>query len=287
MLVNARFDRKKPDIGAMDAKDYSLYDMHFHSRHSDGINKVDNIIRYAKKIGIGLAITDHNEIAGSVEASRYPGVSVIPGTELTSSEGIHLLLYFYKTSDLEFFYNKHIIRSKGKNPMIPLNLGINELLDIAKEFNAITCAAHPFAIMWTGLCKAHHKNIVSKKTYEKVEAIEIMTGSNTKTMNKRALDFAEKTKKSITAGTDGHTLHEMGHVLSYTKYPASPEEFLDSVRKNANFVVGKENSMLKKAAFHSVKIRTSGKVPVPYIKRTFNYLRISSRNKAKEIRQRF
>jgi hypothetical protein len=50
---------------------------------------------------IGVAITDHNEIRGAVEMDRIRDVLSIPGIEVTSGEGSHLLVYFYRHQGAE------------------------------------------------------------------------------------------------------------------------------------------------------------------------------------------
>lgn len=283
MLVKARVDFKKPNIKAMKKRGNTLVDMHFHSKYSDGLNKVDRIVKRAKKLEIGIALTDHNTINGAKEAAKHKDLVLIPGVELTSSEGIHLLLYFYKLKDIVHFYNKYIVKNRHKNPLFCLNLGVNDLIDYAKGYNAIICAAHPFALFWTGLCKAYHKPTVSESTYKKVDAIEVITGSNMKSRNRMALIFAEKKKKAITGGTDGHTLHEMGRVLTYTKHPTTTDGFLDSIIKKENFVIGKETFIIRKAAAHSIKIRSPGKTPVSYIKKAAHYMNMRQKGKLRGL----
>ncbi len=283
MLVKARIDLKKPNITAMKKEGFTLIDMHFHTRYSDGLNKLEKVIGRAKKLGIGIAITDHNTIKGSVEASKLKEVMSIPGIEATTKEGIHILLYFYTISDLISFYEKHILKNKNKNPLFCLKIGVNEIIDYAKEFNSIICAAHPFAIFWTGLCKAYHKPIVNENTYKKVDAIEVITGSNMKSRNRLAIEFAAKNNKSITGGTDGHTLNEMGGVLTYTKQPNTREEFLDAIKNKTNFVIGKETFIVRKAASHSIKIKSAGKTPISYIKKAVHYMKLRQKNKLNEL----
>jgi len=278
MLIKARVDIKKPDIKDLLKKDFTLVDMHFHSRYSDGINKIPNILKRARKLGIGIAITDHNEIKGSMESAKHKDILTIPGTELTTFEGIHLLAYFYKSSDLSHFYNKHIVCRKKSN-LFCLDIGISDILDRLEDYNAITCAAHPFAIFWTGLCKVYHEPKITEETHKRIDAIEVINGSNMKSRNRMALDFAEKNKKSITAGTDGHTLHEMGNVLTYTKFPATSSQFLDSIKDETNFIVGKETFIIRKAAAHSVKFKPTRTTALKsYAVKTADYMNIKRKN---------
>jgi predicted metal-dependent phosphoesterase TrpH len=69
-----------------------LADLHIHSIYSyDGTASVPAVLRRAKELGLDvIAITDHDEIAGSLKAmelaSTY-GVEVIPGIEITTADG--------------------------------------------------------------------------------------------------------------------------------------------------------------------------------------------------------
>ena len=51
---------------------YQYVDMHIHTEYSsDCFMSVKEIIKYAKKLNIGVAITDHNEIEGAIRAYEY------------------------------------------------------------------------------------------------------------------------------------------------------------------------------------------------------------------------
>jgi predicted metal-dependent phosphoesterase TrpH len=69
-----------------------LADLHMHTIYSyDGTASVPAVLRRAKQLGLDvIAITDHDEIAGSLKAmelaSSY-GVEVIPGMEITTADG--------------------------------------------------------------------------------------------------------------------------------------------------------------------------------------------------------
>jgi len=72
-----------------------LADLHIHTIYSyDGTASVPAVITRAKQNGLDvIAITDHDEISGSLKAlelSPRHGVEVIPGIEVTTAEG-HLL----------------------------------------------------------------------------------------------------------------------------------------------------------------------------------------------------
>jgi len=72
-------------------------DLHIHTIYSyDGTASVPAVLTKARKMGLDvIAITDHDEIAGSLNALELApkyGVEVIPGIEVTTSEGDLLAL---------------------------------------------------------------------------------------------------------------------------------------------------------------------------------------------------
>ncbi|RCX23053.1 hypothetical protein DFP94_101645 [Fontibacillus phaseoli] len=80
------------------------FDLHSHTRASDGMNTPAENVRLAKEKGLaGLAITDHDTVAGvreAVEAGEKLGVLVIPGVEISTraaGKDIHVLGYFLDT----------------------------------------------------------------------------------------------------------------------------------------------------------------------------------------------
>lgn len=273
MLVQARVDFKKPDIKEMREKGYTLVDTHTHSKHSDGINSIKTILKKVKKIGIGIAITDHNEIKGSLEALKDKDAYVIPGIETSCDQGVHTLFYFYSKNDLIDFYYKAVHDYKRRNPNTFLKTDINDLIDKARNYSCIICPAHPFAVAWTGMCKYAHKSYIGDEIFNKIDAIEVLTGSNLRKANQKAIIFAEKMKKGIMGGSDGHTLAEIGRVLTYTKENQTYDEFLNSVLGHKTFVIGKETQILHRAATHSVKITGPMKDPITPIKKGIAYMK--------------
>jgi len=93
---------KKPDLALL-RRDHAVFDMHFHTRRTDGRDTVQAIAAQARALGIGIAITDHNDIQSALEMEQFPDVPSIPGIEITSREGTHVLVYFYERRHLKNF----------------------------------------------------------------------------------------------------------------------------------------------------------------------------------------
>jgi len=82
-------------------------DLHLHSTCSDGLFSPEEIVKKAEGMGLkGLAITDHDTVAGTERAIRTSRrIEVVPGVELsteTEEEEIHLLGYFINYSHPDF-----------------------------------------------------------------------------------------------------------------------------------------------------------------------------------------
>lgn len=74
-----------------------LADLHIHTTYSyDGTASVPAVLARAKQIGLNvIAITDHDEIAGALNALELApdyGVEILPGIEVTTREGDLLAL---------------------------------------------------------------------------------------------------------------------------------------------------------------------------------------------------
>src|ERR1044071_256226 len=75
-----------------------LADLHIHTIYSyDGTATVAGVLRRAKEVGLNvIAITDHDEIRGSLKAfdlAPQYGLEAIPGIEITTREGDLLALF--------------------------------------------------------------------------------------------------------------------------------------------------------------------------------------------------
>lgn len=65
-------------------------DLHIHSTHSDGTLTPAALIAEAKRLGLTVALTDHNTVSGLTDflnEARKQGVTAIPGIEISSDLG--------------------------------------------------------------------------------------------------------------------------------------------------------------------------------------------------------
>ena len=107
-----------------------LADLHMHTIYSyDGTATVPDVLRRAHKVGLNvIAITDHDEIAGALEAlelAHHFGIVVIPGIEITTAEGDLLALFVTE--------------------IIPKGLSLVETVLKVRELGGVCIAPHPTA----------------------------------------------------------------------------------------------------------------------------------------------
>ena len=231
-------------------KEYAFIDMHVHTKYShDSLTNIPLLLKKAAKLKIGLAITDHVRVEGAFEAAKQKKVMIIPGIEVNTRENKEILLYFYSIKDLEEYYGKYL---KGEHTQRKLSsfhlvdtvkackisMGMDELVEKADGYACIKSIPHPY----TFPRRRSHRFFDKKKragTMRKVNAIEVLNASMLPRMNKQATNWAVKKDKAFTGGSDAHIVKELGHALTASK-AGSVEEFLDSIRKKENFVLGRE-----------------------------------------------
>lgn len=238
----------RPDIASIRAAGYYPVDMHLHTRHSDGLPGIDDLLRYASDRKIGLSITDHNEISGSLEAlSKHPDLLVIPGIELETEEGPHLLVYFYTPGDMEDFYSS-LCRERRSNPGKVRNLPVLECLHLAAEFGCLRIAAHPFGYFGInrGVLKCVEKKMLSG-VLDHIDGIEVICGGMMERLNRKAIGYASAHEIPYTGGSDAHILSDVGNVVTAVKAD-TVEEFLTGIARRENLVIGSPGGYAAKGA---------------------------------------
>lgn len=237
---------EKPDYASL-TKRFTVVDMHSHTRASHDCNS--SVKAYADKIrslGIGCAITDHNEISGSLALKkRYPKIFLIPGIEVSSRTDKHILLYFYTHKDMEAFYKRHIEPNKKTHKrtnllMVKTNLPYNYILDVASDFNAVKVLPHPLLHV-TGLLRT----LIKKNDFsilKKVNGIEAINSSQSYKANLASTAFAHFARKGYTGGSDAHIIKTLGSTVTASQAD-TVEKFLENIKKRRTHVIGESNKL--------------------------------------------
>jgi len=244
---------EKPDLESLKKK-YTVFDLHFHTRYSDGRNSVEAIAKKARELGIGVAITDHNEIAGALEMERQKGILSIPGIEVTSSEGTHILVYFYDADSLRKFYRRHIRPHMRGDAMRSTKLPMEEIVESASLFKCVTIFPHPYCAAYTGLYNLNFSAQRINSLLAAVDGVEAINAENVHRWNLQCALLGFNLGKAITGGSDGHSLYHMGKAVTYANCPASRESFLNAIKSCRTGVIGKEINIIRRVAYGSAKL---------------------------------
>lgn len=221
-------------------------DLHVHTNHSDAPTRVRDALKIAARQGIGLAVTDHNQVSGALEACRAgTAVPVVPGIEVSADDGPHLLLYFAAPADLEDFYTRHIERKKRYGPFIAIRMTTEEVLDAREGYHSVAVEAHPcgYALLNRGI--RHGR--VHTDLFPRLDALEVISGGMARTHNLKAVALARRYGLGQTGGTDAHLLRTIGGVVTCAA-ACTVEEFLDAIVHRETAVIGQETGILGKAA---------------------------------------
>ncbi|GAC1435249.1 MAG: hypothetical protein NVSMB51_04330 [Solirubrobacteraceae bacterium] len=185
-------------------------DLHMHTDHShDCATPVEVLLQTARDQGLGaIAITDHNEISGALDAqAKAEGIKVIVAEEVkTASQGEVIGLFL-----------------KEK---IPRGLSLAETVAEIKRQGGLVYVPHPFDRMHSVPDYEHLLTIL-----EEIDAIEVYNprvaiGS----FNEEALRFAAKYRIVAGAGSDSHVAAGLGSVRIMMRDFDGPQEFLQSLR---------------------------------------------------------
>jgi len=229
---------QKPDIKRLTEQGYFCVDMHLHTSYSiDSKNSITKIIKKAKSLSIGISIADHNDIQGSIEASKH-NIFLIPAIEITTSEGFHILFYFYTQSELKRFYEEIVFPNKKNNFKGNSRLGAKELIEEARNYNCIIVFAHPYRLISRTSFYPSMKKKLINRINKKVSFIEVINSKDFRWENKKATKLARD--KGYMGGSDAHNLKEIGTTLTCAKNCKTVKGFLDAVKRKKVVVIGKE-----------------------------------------------
>jgi predicted metal-dependent phosphoesterase TrpH len=201
-----------------------LADLHMHTIYSyDGTATVPAVLRRAHEIGLDvIAITDHDEIGGALEAVKlasHYGVEVIPGIEITTAEGDLLALFITEK--------------------VAAGLPLIETILKVRELGGVCIAPHPMA---GGMGMKSLSAISILKALRVPEAAETLIGIETyngtaidRVSNHYARIFANGLDIAQTGSSDAHVLDTLG--FGATEFEGSTaKDFLNALKNKATKV---------------------------------------------------
>jgi predicted metal-dependent phosphoesterase TrpH len=284
MIDHHRIQFERPNLAQLKEK-HTVVDLHFHSHYSDGHHSIDAIAQKARELGIGVAVTDHNEIRGAVEIGQYSDILSIPGIEMTSFEGTHILIYFYQLDQLEAFYHDHVIPHMGNDIMSSTVLQMEEIIKRARKFKTIIIFPHPYCGVYTGIQNSYFSDERREHIFSMVDGVEVINSENMKISNLRSALLGFNLNKGITGGSDGHRVVQMGRAVTYARCRRNSKAFLDAIKKKKTRVMGKEIDLIRKVTSNGVKLRNNIKNYPDLVEKNLKYGYTVINSKSREIKE--
>jgi len=207
-------------------------DLHIHTCYSiDCLTPLEQIVERCLELGINcIAVADHNTIAGALKLREFAPFKVIVAEEILTPVG----------EIMGLFLSEEV--SQGLSPQ--------ETISRIKSQGGLVTIPHPFgrSLPW------NTNALTSAELLSQVDIIETFN-SRTPFSNSiaRAWKLAKEQGKAASAGSDAHTLGEIGR--AYVEMPEfdGPDDFLNSLAQGKIF--GQKSSYLAHLASTWAKIR--------------------------------
>jgi predicted metal-dependent phosphoesterase TrpH len=189
-------------------------DLHMHTDHSgDCATPVDVLLQTARDRGLGaIAITDHNEVSGALEARKiaeesFDDLKVIVAEEVKTAEQGEVIGLFLEEK-------------------IPKGMTMAETIAEIRRQGGLVYVPHPFDRFHSVPDYEHLLDIV-----EEIDLLEVFNPRVAVTaFNEEAVRFATKYRIVPAAGSDSHVAQGLGSVRQRIHDFDGPAEFLEAMR---------------------------------------------------------
>src|ERR1019366_1660027 len=185
-------------------------DLHMHTDHSyDCATPVEVLLAEARARGLGaIAITDHNEISGALDARAKPdGIQEIVAEEVKPADEGEVIGLFIEEK-------------------IPRGMSLEQPIGEIKRQGGLVYVPHPFDRLHSVPDYEHLLAVL-----DDVDAIEVFNPRVAiSEFNDEAVRFAAKYRIPAGAGSDAHVPQGLGSVRIRMRDFEGPEEFLQALR---------------------------------------------------------
>ena len=207
-------------------------DLHVHTCYSiDCLTPLERIVERCLDLGINcIAVADHNTIAGALKLRKIAPFKVIIAEEVLTPVGEIMGLFLSEA--------------------VPRGLSPQNTISRIRSQGGLVGIPHPFgrSLPW---------NVNPLTAMEIVSQVDIIETFNSRTpfsnSNAKAWKLAKENGKAASAGSDAHTLGEIGR--AYVEMPEfnGPDDFLNSLAQGKIF--GQKSSYLAHFASTWARIR--------------------------------
>lgn len=196
-------------------------DLHIHTMYSmDCVTPIEKIVSRCMETGINcIAIADHGTAEGGLKMQKIAPFPVIVAEEILTPDGEIMGMFLKET--------------------IPSRISIEEAIERIKAQDGLVGIPHPFDTF--GRIGLGQKSV--EKIIDKIDFLEAFNSrSPFKQTSVKVQAFAKKHNIPFTAGSDAHTINEIGK--AYVEMPEFKDknDFLQALAKGK--VSGRRASLL-------------------------------------------
>lgn len=183
-------------------------DLHVHSAASrDCLVPAHRVAARCRALGLGpVFLTDHDSIAGATQLWRQEPEQVVIGQEVMTSEGELIGLFLERE--------------------LPRGLTPEEAILQIKAQGGLVYLQHPYDPYRRRL-----REDAIERVADRIDVVEVFNGRADEDANRRAADLCAILGAAPGAGSDAHTLPELGAVYVEMEPFNGPEDFLDRLRR--------------------------------------------------------
>ena len=207
-------------------------DLHVHTAPRSPCSNLDPLdaIKEARRLGLdAICFTEHQVVWDAQEVnnlSKEGEIKIFRGNEFTTNQGDILVFGFEKD--------------------IKELLTIQELRDEVNAVDGFMIAAHPFRGFKTfgiGQLQMTVEQACELKVFDFVDAIEIKNGRLSDDENDMAIKVAAQLGLPGTAGSDAHSVDEVGKcVIDFEKEIQNEQELLEELKAGRFTVVNEKGT---------------------------------------------
>jgi predicted metal-dependent phosphoesterase TrpH len=207
-------------------------DLHVHSSASfDCKSEPHEVAARARSLGLQpLFLTDHNSIAGAAKLAARDGARVVVGEEIMTAQGELIGLFLER--------------------LIPKGLGALETALEIKSQGGLVYLEHPYDPSRRRLAE----NAIEELA-DQIDIVEVFNGRSDERSNRLAEELRQTLGVAAGAGSDAHTIAELGSVYVEMEEFDGPADFLAKLRRG-RIVTGR--SKLRLAAGALLRTRKKG-----------------------------
>ncbi|MBN1161253.1 MAG: PHP domain-containing protein [Dehalococcoidales bacterium] len=213
-------------------------DLHIHTKYSmDSQSPLDKIIERCQELGINcIAIADHGTAEGGLEMQKIAPFKVIVAEEILTTEGEIMGMFLKET--------------------VPSGVTPREAIKRIREQDALVNVPHPFE-------KIRGSALQDKTIDEIAGDIDLMEVFNSRSPfpanTNKARAFAARHGIPGSAGSDAHSVHEIGNAFIEMPDFDTKEEFLKSLAEGK--ISGKRSGIFVHfySTWASVKAKLRGR----------------------------